>query len=366
MKKTGRSEKSKPTRRTPAPRKRKVTQPKKKGLPPQTVEGALRSFARQTIDLTPTDVAHARRSRTFLMQRLGTLRTKADIPRLTGTIIPFGSFARRTKIRPLDDIDLLVVIRGTDLATERWTQNTDVTLTPPAGSWPKKYLTPAGHLNSRVVLNGLKAHVASIAQYRNSVKRSSGQAVVLQPTTKDWVFDLVPAVAVRGGNRTITHYLIPNGKGAWMATDPRRDALNTRNVSAQVVGEMYATIRLVKFWNQRGGKPKLGSYHLETMALEGLKRQPFLSADPLDMLGTCLSYISQRVYHEYPDPKSLLGPIDAGLSFEVRSKVARAASRAAEHVRLASRSELSPREARGHLRKVFGQAFPTWVPRTAS
>ncbi|GAA5438089.1 hypothetical protein [Deinococcus aquaticus] len=337
-----------------------------KGQLPQTVEGALRSFARRHIDLTATEVAQARRSRTFLIQRLKTLTSRDSMPRLTGAFMPFGSFARRTKIRPLDDIDLLVIIRGTDLRVDGWGLPTEIKLKPVAGTWPPRYLDPAGHLNSRVVLNGLKAHVASIPQYRTTAKRISGQAVVLKPSTKAWTFDLVPAVAVRDPRKAVTHYLIPNGKGAWMITDPRRDALKTRQSSAQVAGAMYETVRLVKYWNRRGGKPRLGSYHLEVMAMEGLTNQPFLTADPLAMLETCLRHISTRVYYHYPDPKGLVGPIDEGVSFDARQKVAQAARTAAEHVRQAAAQRQDSRTARTHLQRVFGAEFPKWASKAAS
>lgn len=333
-----------------------------KGQRPHTVEGALRSFARRHIDLTTTEVTQARRSRTFLIQRLKGLTGKDSVPRLTGTVMPFGSFARRTKIRPLDDIDLLVVIRGTDLRVDGWGLPTDLKLKPVPGAWPPKYLDTGGHLNSRIVLNGLKAHIASIPQYKTTSKRISGQAVVLKPGTRAWTFDLVPAVAIRD-KKAVTHYLIPNGKGAWMATDPRRDALKTRQASAQVAGAMYEIIRLVKYWNRRGGKPRLGSYHLEVMAMEGLTNQPFLTGDPLAMMEACLQHISMRIYYHYPDPKGLVGPIDEGVSFEARQKIAQAARTAAEHVRQAAALRQDARTAWTHLQKVFGDEFPKWAPK---
>jgi hypothetical protein len=78
---------------------------------PYTVWGAFDTFRKNTVDLVADEVSRALVSRDYLIDQIKTLaRTDATFPRTSGDAIPYGSFARKTKIRPLDDIDLLTCI----------------------------------------------------------------------------------------------------------------------------------------------------------------------------------------------------------------------------------------------------------------
>lgn len=77
-----------------------------------TVWGAFEQFRKNTVDLAPDVSSKARTSRDYLFGQIKTLANNADFPKLKGGYLPFGSFARKTKIRPLDDIDILILIDG--------------------------------------------------------------------------------------------------------------------------------------------------------------------------------------------------------------------------------------------------------------
>ena len=80
---------------------------------PYTVWGAFNVFQRDIIDLEPEIVKRARASRDFLSEQLKRLSGGGSgFPRVTEDVLPYGSFARHTKTRTLNDIDLLMIMSG--------------------------------------------------------------------------------------------------------------------------------------------------------------------------------------------------------------------------------------------------------------
>lgn len=320
----------------------------------------MRRFARDHVDLQTNEVVAARRSRDYLIQQLQ--NGAGEFPPFTGEVRHFGSFARRTKIRPLDDIDLMVVLEGQGL-TLAHTDGQETHLRPAQAQWPANFLNPQGYLNSRVVLNSIRRHLVRVLVYKESPMKATGQALALRLTTRPWTFDVVPAFAVTDlWTHEVLHYLIPNGRGAWMPTDPRRDTLSLREASQEVAGQLHSVIRLLKYWNRRGGKPRLGSYHLEVMAIEALTVTPFVTADPFDMLHACFVHISQRVLSLYPDPKGLEGPLDRTLTSEARQAISAAAWHAGEAIHTVLRHPHVITVSLPALRRVFGADISPWSP----
>src|SRR5437660_96339 len=79
---------------------------------PFTVAYSFNTFRQDKVDLDSAETSKARASRDFLIGQLKGLSSEPDFPTITGQIIHYGSFARRTKIRPLDDIDFMLVLDG--------------------------------------------------------------------------------------------------------------------------------------------------------------------------------------------------------------------------------------------------------------
>lgn len=78
-----------------------------------TVDISFNAFRANTVDLDSEEVKRARASRDYLVGQINILANNdGTFPRLAGYYKPFGSFARSTKIRPLDDIDLLLACNG--------------------------------------------------------------------------------------------------------------------------------------------------------------------------------------------------------------------------------------------------------------
>ena len=72
-----------------------------------TVVAAFNEFMKDTVNLRKADTDDARASRDWLIGKINDFEKDNAFPVSYPAIhIAFGSFARRTKIRPLDDIDL--------------------------------------------------------------------------------------------------------------------------------------------------------------------------------------------------------------------------------------------------------------------
>ncbi|HIE9659137.1 TPA: hypothetical protein ACXRZS_005510 [Klebsiella quasipneumoniae subsp. similipneumoniae] len=74
-----------------------------------TVIAAFNEFMKDTVNLNKADTDDAHASRDWLIGKINDFDKDGTFPVNYPDIhIPFGSFARRTKIRPLDDIDLML------------------------------------------------------------------------------------------------------------------------------------------------------------------------------------------------------------------------------------------------------------------
>lgn len=73
-----------------------------------TVIAAFNEFMKDTVNLKKADTDDARASRDWLIGKMSDFEKDDKFPVSYPAIhIAFGSFARRNKIRPLDDIDLM-------------------------------------------------------------------------------------------------------------------------------------------------------------------------------------------------------------------------------------------------------------------
>jgi hypothetical protein len=138
-----------------------------------------------------------------------------------------GSFARHTKIWPLDDIDIYFPIDGAGLFYVQNGGRLPFSLLTDNPSRPQRLLNAewlrGQYIGSDLVLSGFLKAVAQA--YPNSKLRGDQHAVCLGTTvaaTSESVgigFDIVPCfcLAPDGGGTNI--YLIPDGCGSWLRTN---------------------------------------------------------------------------------------------------------------------------------------------------
>jgi len=189
-----------------------------------TVVAAFDEFLAEHVNLEPGVTTLARASRDWLLGQIQILPSKHnDFPILYSDVdIHYGSFARRTKIRELDDLDIIIGISA--LGTTYLNYGNTIQLTVPYGIALRGLCHDGTNLlNSRRVINKFVNHLSEVPQYAKSEIKRNGSAAVLNLTSYTWNFDIVPGFFTAPEFDGRTYYIIPDGNGHWMKTDPRID-----------------------------------------------------------------------------------------------------------------------------------------------
>ena len=188
-----------------------------------SVKSCFDVFMRDSVNLDPERTTTARASRDWLVHKIENLADNGEIPPLyNGTNhLFFGSFARNTKIRPLDDIDIMIVFDAQGCTTDDVTKITRKTY-PIYVNNPHAKLLPdycdGNVLNSRKMIEAIKRELGAIPSYSKADIHRNQEAVTLQLSSYEWNYDIVPCFYTTTG-----FYIIPDGKGSWKGTDPRID-----------------------------------------------------------------------------------------------------------------------------------------------
>ena len=133
-------------------------------------------------------------------------------------ILRFGSFERHTKIRPIDDIDLMLCLSGE--GTRTYMQSGDVFYINGSDSDSENGLMTdnTNYLNSTKVINRFITKLSDLQDYSKAEMHKNHEAATLQLKSYTWNFDIVPCFYT-----DTDFYLIPDGSGNWKKTDPRID-----------------------------------------------------------------------------------------------------------------------------------------------
>ncbi len=222
-------------------------------------------------------------------------------------IIPIGSWARKTAIPPIKDIDLMLVLTGL--------------------SWEQK--TP------HVILNDLETELRT----KYPVTREQPRSIGLR--FEDFNFDIVPALARSSGGYHIPDTTDPRG---WIFTDPEKH----RKLAAESEPMVITIVKMLKSWNVTK-KVGLKSFHLEVMVLRALKQKP-----PSYAKGVQLAFesLARDARVSCGDPGGSDNVLDKYLTTN-RDTIVRMLHEAAQRMALAN-SSLSQAVARD----VFGSPFP--------
>ncbi len=169
-----------------------------------------------------------------------------------------------------------------------------------------------------------------------TTKVSSRQvAVKLDFTTI--LTDVVPCFPRPGGG-----YLMPNGQGGWMATNPPYHTQLIADAHREQAYRLKPLIRLVKWWNIANGH-HLSSFHVELM-VRGIK-QGYAIGDWPSEVAVVLSYLPSWLRTPLSDPWSEGARVDGYLASNTREMVVRMlesdakAAATAEEYRRAGKAE---------------------------
>jgi hypothetical protein len=241
-----------------------------------SLDGAVKRLVDREVSISQNDRQRASTTQNYLRQ---VLRAKSQYD----DQFPFlleksdddflgGSFARHTKIWPLDDIDLYIPLDGSQLIYH----NNGVRL--PFVVWSDdhsrinrlishdKWMTGT-NIDPQKLLRGLKQAVGDT--YPTSTTTLHAQAVNLQLSVAANVgsegisLDIVPCFHLSPMDNSEQFYVMPNHSGGWMRTNPRKDNKLSQELHAYHNRTYRKAIRLVKYWNATRMNGAFSSYYLE-------------------------------------------------------------------------------------------------------
>lgn len=327
-----------------------------------TVIAAFNEFMKDTVNLIKADTDDARASRDWLIGKINDFENDDEFPLSYPKIhIAFGSFARRTKIFPLDDIDLMFGLSAQS-ATYNILSDRIILTSPGEASRLHRYRHQgADTICSVRILNAFKSRLQNIAQYAQADIRRNQEAVTLKLVSKDWNFDIVPCLITSEDAFGRTYYLIPDGSGHWKFTDPRKDRDRVTTINVQNDGNVLNVIRAVKYWQRRPTMPSMSSYLLETLILDYYAGRTSCSSFVDMELEALFRHLGLFVQFSVNDPKGIQGDINS-LSSEVRQAISDRcyldAQKASEARELENNKEYE--KSINIWRDVFGPYFPVY------
>ncbi|MFC3070500.1 CBASS oligonucleotide cyclase [Phenylobacterium soli] len=244
-----------------------------------------------------------------------------------------GSYGRRTKTKPLKDIDIFVVL-GKD---EKWRRDKH-----PKGVLDdlEKCLVDA-YGEDQVERD--RRCVTVYFQKKNQTQHEDGKVLSL---------DVVPAFGMKDG------YDIPDDTlGTWIKTDPEIHAEEATAKNKALAGGWVPLVKMLKSWNRSNGKSITPSYLIEVMALE-LVDGPFSNFP--DEARRFFAAAQATVGDDWPDPAGL-GPLVSDEMTAARCATARQKLREAEVAATrAFRAEQQGYEGEAVRiwKEIFGDFFP--------
>lgn len=331
---------------------------------PTNINAAFNKFLNETVNLDAEDSRAARTDRDNLRSRIQRLQAEVRyFPTLhTDADINFGSFARKTKKRPLDDVDMFFCLNGSG-----------ANYVEELGGVVKIYVTDTGSslyqftnddnetLNSIKVLNKFKVSVEALYAYRSSEVNRRQEVVVLTLNNKDWSFDIAPCFITAILNER-NFYLIPDGAGNWKKADPRVDQSRVTRINQKHNGKILNIIRVVKYWNARATMPTIPSYLLENIILNYYDNSISCS-DYIDLeLPNVFQAIRNAIFSIVPDPKGFQSDLN-NIDFYERCKIFERAGLDKDRAVEARRLEVdcpTHRECINRWREIFGDVFPEY------
>ena len=328
-----------------------------------TVNGAFDKFMKDVVNLDKEVVSNARSSMDNLLNNIDEF-SDDDFFHLWNEInIQYGSFARKTKCRKLDDIDLMIGISADGATYDGTRPWNDITITA-SGSNRKQIecSNDDGTLNSTKVLNKFKDKLEKTRDYSRSDLHKNKQAVTLTLLSREWNFDIVPCFQTVKEADGRSYYLIPNGDGNWLKTDPKKDRDCVFTLNSQNKGKVTELIRLCKKWNKVKNAKTISSYVFETLIIHYCLNVESLN-DYIDIrFRNALKYISNNICSSIFDLKGIQGDIN-DLSYEDRLTIKEKAVidfQKAVSAYEAETKENNHQKAINIWRDIFGEEFPKY------
>lgn len=319
---------------------------------------ALENLIGEKVSLSTPQISQGAKSHNYVRQLLAN-KWEADrnFPRLISEAdFLSGSYARGTKIYPLDDIDVMVVIDGTGLFAVSGGQilNAEVRGTGEERNPILRQLGTNGLLSSKRVLRLFGDALRQ--SHPSSQVAKDNQAVNVWLESYGLGIDIVPCFHIRPRDGSQDFYYIPAGGSdeGWIQTNPEIDARISDAFVKAHGNEFTNLVRLIKYWNKVYNADRLRSYHLETVVWYVFSNHtgPVTSYDEWlsHFFHNCSNLLSQAC----PDATRISGPIDTYLSLEARSQTLKRIEETRQAIRSA---ELLKLMGQGSALRPWGRIF---------
>nr|WP_294896250.1 hypothetical protein [uncultured Pedobacter sp.] len=327
------------------------------------VTQALNEFLANTVRLDTGRSDTAKSSRDYLKGQILKFPDDDDFPKLhPDGVLDYGSFSRKTKIRPLDDIDMMVILHGQSGTFNELYDNIEITVHPDAKTLVNLCDANSAILNSRKVIEKFKASLGNITVYGKADINRNMEAATLKLDSYEWIFDIVPCFLTTADASGKSFYLIPDGSGNWKKSDPRFDKERMRRTNAMQNISVLDIIRLFKYWTGRATMPTIKSYFLENLILNYYNSGVTSSTYAPNEIPNVLAYIYHNIHNALSDPKGFQGDINH-LTWDEREKIKNKAAKDYHIAKAALEFETNNnmRESINKWREIFGDSFPQYT-----
>jgi len=233
------------------------------------IESKLQEFLDREINLNQGHISQGSKSHTYIRDLLANKHiTDSSFPWLVEGDFLSGSYARGTKLHPLDDIDVMIVLDGAGLipvglnATHYVRGNSEGINSP-----VHNHLGLDNLLNSHSVLEAFQKALAQ--SHSDSTIKKNGQAINVKLKSYNLGIDIVPCFHIKPFDATQKDfYYIPigNGNPGWLKTNPQIDEAISKMLHEKHNKKLKSVIKLLKYWNREKNADRIRSYHLETIA----------------------------------------------------------------------------------------------------
>ncbi len=211
-------------------------------------------YLRENIALSRGDISETKKSREWFLNRVANVivaREGQPVLYAPERFVYFGSYFKGTKVKNVDEYDVLVVIDSNSgvFSQSGVAVGTGQGSASPNHKYDQRYFKSDGSgVSPAKMLNWLRGVVKEVTDaFGGEAPERQGQAVTATIKSQNLTIDLVPAGVFEHQQHSTRFYNIPRGdkSNGWIATSPRADVELLGNV-AKDKNDFRNVIRIAK------------------------------------------------------------------------------------------------------------------------
>lgn len=299
--------------------------------PKADVSKSIQRYIDSHLTLAQTDITEAAKSREWALKRIRSeIETRKSALALYAEqpFVPFGSYPKKTKVKEVDEFDILVVIDSNEAYFYSWGVSLGQGLgtASPNHIFDDQFMKMDGSgVSPAELLNWLQDVVeVALEPYGVEFPVQDGPALTVYLKTVDLRLDLVPAAIFRRYSDGNNFYTILSGKDSWLKTAPHFD-MERLAQAADGRENFRNTVRIAKRIKDTHGFD-VSSFAIETAIVDYAIANRWWDDLQLDVCKT-LSYLAARF-----DAGAIYDPFDTSLNLLAESNDLASAKRHLEQI----------------------------------